>query len=80
MIRRGAILIRGERSRLGSKPRPWLVIQSDAFNPTHPTVTCCMISTFHSDPGHGATAGQEVFEGLVSHGLKLGAVSPICDP
>ncbi len=44
-MKRGDIVIAAERSRPGGKPRPWLVIQSDAFVPHHATVTLCMIST-----------------------------------
>ena len=30
---------------MSGKPRPWLVVQSDAFNDTHASVTVCMLSS-----------------------------------
>ncbi|HVI97965.1 MAG TPA: type II toxin-antitoxin system PemK/MazF family toxin [Sphingomonas sp.] len=50
-MKRGDVVIAAERSRLGGKPRPWLVVQSDAFNPTHATLTLCMISASADQEG-----------------------------
>lgn len=50
-MKRGDIVIAAERSRVGGKPRPWLIVQSDAFNEAHPSITMCMISA--SEPDHG---------------------------
>lgn len=50
-MRRGDVVIAAERGRLGGKPRPWLVVQSDAFNPTHATLTLCMISASADQEG-----------------------------
>lgn len=50
-MKRGDIVVAAERSRVGGKPRPWLIVQSDAFNDTHPSITVCMISASESEPG-----------------------------
>ncbi|MEO5937491.1 MAG: type II toxin-antitoxin system PemK/MazF family toxin [Sphingomonas sp.] len=50
-MKRGDIVIAAEKSRVGGKPRPWLIVQSDAFNETHASVTVCMISANAPDIG-----------------------------
>ena len=50
-MKRGDIVIAAERSRVGGKPRPWLVVQSDAFNDTHASLTVCMISASEPETG-----------------------------
>jgi len=44
-ITRGAVVIVSARGAYTGKPRPALVVQSDAFNPTHASVTICPITT-----------------------------------
>jgi len=43
-LRRGDLVTVAIQGNLG-KPRPALVIQSDLFNETHPTVTLCLVSS-----------------------------------
>lgn len=50
-MKRGDIVIAAERSRVGGKPRPWLIVQSDAFNEIHASITVCMISASETDTG-----------------------------
>ncbi len=44
-MKRGDLIIAAEKGRLSGKPRPWLVVQSDAFNETHGTLSVCMVSS-----------------------------------
>ncbi|HEY0013190.1 MAG TPA: type II toxin-antitoxin system PemK/MazF family toxin [Allosphingosinicella sp.] len=44
-MKRGEIVIAAERGRLSAKPRPWLVVQSDAYNALHPSLTLCLITS-----------------------------------
>lgn len=44
-ISRGAVVIVSARVAYTGKPRPALVVQSDAFNATHASVTICPIAT-----------------------------------
>ena len=44
-IARGAVVIVSARGAYTGKPRPALVVQTDAFNPTHASVTICPITT-----------------------------------
>ena len=44
-MKRGDIVIIAARGPYAGKPRPALVVQSDLFNPAHPSVTVCLIST-----------------------------------
>lgn len=44
-ITRGAIVVVSARGAYTGKPRPALVVQADAFNPTHASVTICPITT-----------------------------------
>lgn len=44
-ITRGAVVIVSARGAYTGKPRPALVVQADAFNPTHASVTICPITT-----------------------------------
>ena len=50
-MKRGDIVFAAERSRVGGKPRPWLIVQSDAFNETHASITVCMISASEPETG-----------------------------
>ena len=50
-MKRGDIVIAAERGRLTGKPRPWLIVQSDAFNATHPSLTVALVTSRAS--GHG---------------------------
>jgi len=43
--RRGDVVVVATRGAYTSKPRPALVVQSDAFNPTHASVTICPITS-----------------------------------
>jgi mRNA interferase MazF len=42
---RGAIVTMAARGRYTSKPRPAVVVQANAFNPTHPSITVCPITS-----------------------------------
>ena len=42
-VKRGDVVIVATRGAYTSKPRPALVVQSDAFNATHASVTICPI-------------------------------------
>lgn len=42
---RGDVVVVATRGAYTSKPRPALVVQSDAFNPTHSSVTICPITS-----------------------------------
>lgn len=44
-IARGAVVIVSARGAYTGKPRPALVVQADAFNPTHASVTVCPITS-----------------------------------
>jgi mRNA interferase MazF len=44
-LKRGDVVIAAERGRLTGKPRPWLIIQSDAFNPTHSSLTVALVTS-----------------------------------
>jgi mRNA interferase MazF len=44
-LRRGAIVVVAAKGTYTGKPRPALVVQSDLFNPTHPSVTVCPITS-----------------------------------
>ena len=44
-MKRGDIVIVAARGPYTGKPRPALVVQSDIYNPTHPSVSVCLIST-----------------------------------
>ena len=44
-MKRGDIVIVAARGLDTGKPRPALIVQSDLFNPVHPSVTVCLIST-----------------------------------
>lgn len=45
------VVIGAERTRIGTKSRPWLVVQADAFNAEHGSITVCMISSQVEDNG-----------------------------
>lgn len=42
---RGDIVVVASRGAYTSKPRPALVVQADAFNPTHASLTLCPIAS-----------------------------------
>jgi mRNA interferase MazF len=42
---RGEIYAVAGRGDFANKPRPGLVVQSDLFNPAHPSVTVCPVSS-----------------------------------
>ncbi|MBP7777895.1 MAG: type II toxin-antitoxin system PemK/MazF family toxin [Acidobacteria bacterium] len=42
---RGDIVVVATRGAYTSKPRPALVVQSDAFNPTHASITICPVTS-----------------------------------
>jgi len=44
-VTRGDIVVVATRGAYTGKPRPALVIQSDAFNPTHASITICPITS-----------------------------------
>ena len=44
-IVRGAVVIVSAKGAYTGKPRPALVLQADAFNPTHASVTICPITS-----------------------------------
>ncbi len=44
-MRRGAIVTVAAKGAYTGKPRPALVVQSDLFNPTHASVTVCLITS-----------------------------------
>lgn len=42
---RGDVVVVATRGAYTSKPRPALVVQADAFNPTHSSITVCPITS-----------------------------------
>lgn len=46
---RGDVIVVATRGAYTSKPRPALVVQSDAFNPTHASITICPITSDRVD-------------------------------
>lgn len=44
-MKRGSIVVVAAKGAYTGKPRPALVVQSDLFNPTHPSVTICPITS-----------------------------------
>ena len=46
---RGDLVVVATRGAYTSKPRPALVVQSDAFNPTHASITICPITSDRLD-------------------------------
>jgi mRNA interferase MazF len=44
-VKRGDIVVVAARGPYTGKPRPALVVQSDLFNPTHSSVSVCLITT-----------------------------------
>lgn len=44
-MRRGSIVTMAVRGPYTGKPRPAVVVQSDLFNPTHASVTVCLITS-----------------------------------
>jgi mRNA interferase MazF len=50
-MNRGDIVLVAAKGDYAGKPRPALVVQSDLFNPTHASVTVCLItSELHDAP------------------------------
>jgi mRNA interferase MazF len=44
-MRRGEVVRVAARGENAGKPRPALVVQSDLFNPTHASITLCLITS-----------------------------------
>ena len=44
-VRRGSIVVLAARGVYTGKPRPAVVVQSDAFNATHASITVCPITS-----------------------------------
>jgi mRNA interferase MazF len=44
-VKRGAIVVVAAKGTYTGKPRPALVVQSDLFNPSHQSVTICLITS-----------------------------------
>ena len=44
-MKRGAVVVVATRGAYTGKPRPALVVQSDAFNETHASITICPITS-----------------------------------
>jgi mRNA interferase MazF len=67
-ITRGAVVIVAARGAYTGKPRPALVVQTDAFNATHASVTICPITT--------ACIDAPLFRINVPPGERTGLKSP----
>lgn len=48
-MKRGDVVLVAARGDYAGKPRPALVVQSDLFNPTHDSVTLCLITSKMQD-------------------------------
>ena len=48
-ITRGAIVVMAARGAYTNKPRPAVVVQANAFNPTHLSITVCPITSEYQD-------------------------------
>ena len=44
-MRRGDVVVVAVRGPYTGKPRPALIVQSDLFNPTHSSISVCLITT-----------------------------------
>lgn len=44
-MKRGDVVIVATKGPYSGKPRPAVVVQSDLFNPTHASVTVCLMTT-----------------------------------
>jgi mRNA interferase MazF len=44
-VTRGAVVIAATKGAYTGKPRPALVVQADAYNPTHASLTICPITS-----------------------------------
>ena len=44
-VRRGDVVVVAARGAYAGKPRPAVVVQSDLFNPTHGSVTLCLLTS-----------------------------------
>ena len=44
-ITRGSIVVVAARGAYTGKPRPAIVVQADLFNPTHGSISLCLITT-----------------------------------
>ena len=44
-VTRGTVVIVAARGAYTGKPRPALVVQADLFNPTHASITVCLITS-----------------------------------
>lgn len=68
MIERGAIFSAREKGVLTGKPRPVLVVQNDAANRLHSTITVCLVST--------VTTGQSLFRIAIAPDTENGLLDP----
>lgn len=67
-MKRGDIVVVASHGPYTGKPRPALVVQSDLFNPTHASVTVCLISTDFVD--------ASLFRVAVAPGEQTGLKQP----
>jgi mRNA interferase MazF len=44
-VKRGDVVLVAAKGSYSGKPRPAVVVQSDLFNPTHASVTVCLMTT-----------------------------------
>lgn len=48
-VKRGDIVLASGPGEYSRKPRPFLIVQSNAFNPTHASISLCPITSIVSD-------------------------------
>jgi mRNA interferase MazF len=90
---RGAIVVMAARGAYTSKPRPAVVVQANAFNLAHPSVTVCPITSECADaplfritlpPGDRtglSTVSQVMVDKVVSiPRAAIGRQIGLCDP
>lgn len=64
-VSRGDVVLVAARGEFTGKPRPALVVQADLFNPTHPSVTVCLVtSELHDAPLFRPTLAPSPENGL----------------
>ena len=63
-MKRGDIYAIAGRGDFSNKPRPALVVQSDLFNPHHPSATVCPISSTGTD--------DRLYRVLIGKGAETG--------
>jgi mRNA interferase MazF len=44
-VKRGDVVVVATKGPYSGKPRPAVVVQSDLFNPTHASITVCLLTT-----------------------------------